>query len=628
MASAIFFVSFIVIIIMLLFFRSVSASSLEDNIIKDESILAKIAKQMDEERKLAALKLEEERRKLEEDRKRLKSAINEELLKKEADIENRYLQKLKELERGGITVEEKKQLEKEKEEALINARQERDNKIEEQDRLLAEKDAKIKMVMDNLKEESKNYEQEIIRIKNEYEEKRREEERRVEIANQKLNELKAIDEKVAKFNSFIYQLISGAMSEYKSGKIDSAIQSLNSVLKYYNSNLDFVLAHNELKNKMNTDVFFVEAIGGLIENSEKSILNNKEYKQILSKFNKVITFYNRAESYNNDGKYEKSSKEYMKVLKEFDEINDSYTKLNNAEKKIQDSLANNYLSNAKELIGENKYQEALDKLYLIIEKAPLSDIKDLALEEIIKVNEILSIDSKINTDNENAKKIFDQAEGYKKAKDYDSAKKLYDQIVLNYPLSDYTKKALEESKYIDSILNPKKEGFDDYKNELKENFLEHYQKYQYYSNMGDFERARIYYFEALKNSFDSYTDSSIINFKKEEDRYIEDLIKENLRNKDQYIEYLIEEYNVKIKKIEEEYKQLKDKYEELERKYNDNIISKKEREKTENEIEDYINKKYIMLKKEKINEEREKVKNEFIGELYKIKKSIKNNYNG
>ena len=77
--------------------------------------------------------------------------------------------------------------------------------------------------------------------------------------------------------------------------------------------------------------------------------------------------------------------------------------------------------------------------------------------------------------------------------------------------------------------------------------------------MGDFERARIYYFEALKNSFDSYTDSSIINFKKEEDRYIEDLIKENLRNKDQYIEYLIEEYNVKIKKIEEEYKQLKEK---------------------------------------------------------------------
>lgn len=758
MASAIFFVSFIVIIIMLLFFKSVSASSLEDNIIKDESILAKIAKQMDEERRLAALRLEEERRKLEEDRRNLESAINEELLKKEADIENKYLQKLKELEKGGITTEEKKQLEKEKAEALIKAREERDNKISEQDKLIEEKDAKIKVVMDNLKQESENYEQEIIRIKKEYEEKRLEEQRRIEIANQRLNELKDTEDKITQFNSFVYQLISNAMSEYKDGKIDPAVQSLNSVLKYYNSNLDFVLAHNELKKKMDTDVFFVEAIGGLIEKSKDSILNNREYTQILNRFNKVIGFYNRAENFNNNQEYEKSSKEYMKVLKEFDEINDSYVKLNDVEKKIQDSLANNYLNSAKELIRGKKYQDALDELYLIVEKAPLSNLKDSAIEEIVNINKIISDNSKIDADNENAKIIFDQAENlmktknyenaknlydqivlnypssdytkkalnesrkikeilnkneitdqqkglkekflenyklyqyyndkgdferariyyfqalrdsfdiyaensitdfkkeedryiellvknnlesqnkenakvlfdqaenYKKSEDYFSAKKLYDQIISNYPLSDYTKKALEESKYIDSILNKQETNSEDYKKELKERFLDNYKKYQYYNKMGDFERARIYYFEALKNSFDTYTDSSIIDFKKEEDKYIEDLVKTNLRNKDQYIEYLINDYNKKIKKIESEYKDLKDRYEELEKQYKDNTISKKERNKIKKEIEDSIREKHILLKREEISEERKKVENEFKGQLDKIKKSIEISY--
>ncbi len=706
-ASAIFFISFVVIVFLLIFFRSVSASSLEDNIIKDESILAKIAKQMDEERRLAALKLEEERRKLEEERRNLESTINEELLKKEADIENRFLQRLKDLEKSGITKEEKEKLETEKEEALIKAREERDSKIQEQNKLLAEKDEKIKLVVENLKKESQSYEQEILRIKQEFEEKRKEEEKRIEIANQRLNEIKEAEEKIAQFNFFVYQLITKAMSEYKKGNLDLTVLSLNSVLKYYNSNLDFVLLHDELKNKMDTDVFFVESIGSLVEKSKGSILFNRDYVRIINKFKKVVGYYDKAENFNNNGEYEKSSKEYSKVLKEFEEINDAYTKLMDNEKKTQDSLASNYLADVNKQKEAGNYKEALENLYLILEKAPLSDYRNTALEELVKTNEILSLDLKVNQDNEKAKIIFDRAESYKKSKDYDNAKKLYEQIILNYPLSDYTKKALEESNNIKNVVDQKvsnsneadlkgkfsenykkyqyynsrsdferariyyfealRNSFDiytensiidfkkeedryieeliidnlnskdaenaeviksiqkepgDYERELKSKFVENYKKYQYYNSRSDFERARIYYFEALKNSFDPYANNSILSFKKEEDRYIEGLVKENLKNKDIYIESLIAEYDEKIKKIEQEYKELKDKYEELEKKYNEKKISMEEKEKIRNEIEISLEDKHILLKRNEIDNERKKDKDEFISRLYLMKRNI------
>ncbi len=748
-ASGAFLISFIVVIIFTIFFRSKSASSLEDNIIKDQSILTKIAKQMEEERRLASLRLEEERKKLEEDKKRLESMLNEELLKKEADIENNYLKKLKELEKGGITEEEKDKLNLEKEEEIIKAREERDIKIKEQEQLLAEKDEKIRVVVEDLKKESTNYQLEITRIKNEYEEKRKEEEKRIELANQRLNELKDAEEKITKFNSFIYQLISEAMEEYKNGRLDFALQNLNSVLKYYNSNLDFVSAHDELKNKMNTDIFFVETINGLLVKSKDSILNNREYTKIINKFNRVMDIYKKAENYHNEGDFEKSGEEYSKVLKEFDEINNTYIKLKDIEKKTQDSLAYNYFNSAKKNIDEGKYREALKELYLILDKAPLSNYKNQSIIEIIKINELLSYNSKVDKNNEEAKILFDQAESFKKSEDYNNALVFYNKILLDYPLSDYTKKSMEESKNIEDTLSKKKlvdntedlkkkfltnyqkyqyynskgdfekarlyyfdalnnsfdiytdnsiidfkKGEDQYiellvkdnlkskseenakilfdqadsykksgdydialklykmillnyptssysdkssaesknieknysnnasikdQKELREKFLTNYQKYQFYNSRGDFESARIYYFEALRNSFDLYTDNSIINFKKDEDKYIELLIKENLKNKDKYIETLINDYNEKIKKIDEEYKELKSKYDDLEKKYNEKIISKTEKDKIKKEIEDEIKEKYILLKKEEKNRELDRTREEFEEELYILK---------
>lgn len=748
-ASGVFFISLIIILIFVIFFRSKASSSLEDNIIKDQSILTKIAKQMEEERKLASLKLEDERRKLEEEKKRLESLINEELLKKEADIENDFMKKLKELEKSGITKEERDKLNIEKEEEIVKAREERDKKIIEQEQLLAEKEEKIKVVVENLEKESKNYELEIIRIKNEYEERRKEEEKKIELANQRLNELKGTEEKISKFNSFIYQLISDAMEEYKNGRLDFALQNLNSVLKYYNSNIDFVAAHNELKNKMNTDVFFVETINSLIFKSKDSILNNKEYTKIINKFNRVMDIYKKAESMYNDGNFEKSGEEYSKVLKEFDEINNTYIKLRDIEKKTQDSLAYNYYTSAKKNIEEGRLKEALKELYLVLEKAPLSNYRNLSLSEIIRVNELLSNDTKADKSSEEAKILFDQAEIFKKSEDYENALIFYNKILLDYPLSLYTKKSFDESKKIEDILSIQKpaddkedlkrkfsanyqkyqyynsrsdfekarlyyfdalnSSFDIYtdnsiidfkknedqyiellikdnlrskseenakilfdqaesnmksedyetalklykmillnypmssyynkslaesknieknhsditsvknERELHEKFLTNYQKYQYYNGMGDFESARIYYFEALRNSFDSYADNSIINFKKDEDRYIELLIKENLKNKDRYIESLINEYNNKIKKIDEEYKDLKERYDDLERKFNDKTISKIEKDKLEKEIDADIKIKYILLKKNEMSRENELIREEFEKELFIFK---------
>lgn len=611
-----------------IYFNATSTSTLEDNVIKDDSILAKIAKQKEEEAKLAGQKLEEERKKLNKERKRMEATINEELLKKEAEIENKFKQRLKEISSKTTSKEEleklKKQIELERQKSLDIARKEKDEKIDEQNQVLEEKNQKLGEAMENLKKESQNYENELERIRQEFEQRRKEEERKTELATFRLQRIKENEDQIKNFNSTVYQFITKAMSYFQKGNKDSAIKNLNEVLKFYNSNQEFIILNDELKKKMNTDIFFVETIRGLIEDSKGSLDYNKEYAKIINKFKKVTDYYKKAESLYNEKNFSRSGKEYAKVLEEFDEINLSYKKIKDVETQIQNEKALVLYNQALGNIKNEKYDIALSRLSTVIKEAPLSDYANSALSQIVRISESASFSKDKARDNEKAKQLYIKAENFEKRDKIDDALLLYQTIITDYSGSDYTKPAFAKTQTLSSILKGK--DMQSYDNTLKERFQTAYESYKDAQKKGDIENARKYYFDALREAFDIYTNNSISDFKEVEDRYIQSLLKEKEGSAQEELIVQYEQELDSLKKdlvdFEKEKKSLTAKYTALEK--SSTLTSKQRKEMIENyeiqlvekdsEIEKYRN--YIEEKEREISkEESEKIISEYENKL-------------
>ena len=325
----------------------------------------------------------------------------------------------------------------------------------------------------------------------------------------------------------VYQLINNAIIDFKNNDLDNAVLKLNALLKYYNSNLDFANSNANLKNKMNTDVFFVETIKSLIDKSKNNIMSNRDLSNIIDRFRSINASYQRAENLYNTGNLSKSLPEYENVLKGFDEVNNSYNKIIDINKISQNIKAEDYYNKAKDNMKNEKFDVALTLLSSVIREAPESDYANLALNDIISISNNLSLNSRINKDNEKAAGLMDDAEKLKTASNYQDALNLFENVIALYPFSSYTKKALDNIKNIYEINSSRNLGSKDA--EIKSNFSESYKKFQDYYNKNDMENARKYYFEALKKAFDIYTDNSISNFKIAEDKYIEELVKDKTK---------------------------------------------------------------------------------------------------
>ncbi|HPP04274.1 MAG TPA: hypothetical protein PK351_05555 [Spirochaetota bacterium] len=507
------------------YFQKSAKASLEENVIKDSSILAKIAKQKEEEAKRAQQRLEEERKRLEYEKSRIENTINEELAKKQADIESQFKQKYAELEKKGLNEKEmekmRKQLEEEKALALQKAEEEKNRKIQEQQKILEEKNKEIKEAEDKLKKALENKEYEIANITKSMQEQIKAKEKEREEISRRLKELNEINQKIREFNDIVYQLISGAIDEFKNNNIEQGLVKLNTVLKYYEGRLDFVMSNPDLKNKMQTDIFFVQTISKLVQDAKSSALYNKEFVNIVNKFKRITEFYKNAENYYTQKDFKKSSEEYTKVLSEFDEVNFSYNRLKEIEKQIQNLRALDSYNKAIDSMKNNRYGMAISQFISVVRENPSSDYALVALNSIAELTSKLLPENIIAEANRNAKPIFDMANKSYEEKKYDEAIALYDSIIAKYPMSDYIKQAYTNIVAINNIKSKGDAGI--FENRLRENFRKEYQKFVEAYKKGNFNEAREYYFSALNNAFASYTDDSIINFKKEEDKYIASL---------------------------------------------------------------------------------------------------------
>jgi len=580
----------------LIFINFKSKSNLEDNIINDNSILSKINQRQMEEARLEKLKLEEERKLLEQEKKMLETTLEEQLKKREEEIEAQYLVKLQELEEKKISDNEKERLlqklEEEKANAIKLAKLEIDKQLEDQKNALEEKGKELEIKIADVEETRRMYESEIIKI-------RKEEEK----TKEKLD-------KIQQFNVTIYKLISGSMDDFKKGNYDRALIKLRLVLDFYVEQEDFVNANLELITKRDTDIFFVQTIAKLIEEAKGSYKLDDKFKLILDKFEKLTSYYKKAEIYYNEKKFSQSGKEYEKVLVEFKEINSSYEKLLEIKKREQNETALKYYTSALKKIDQKEYESALDDLKNIIKVTPLSNYTNQALNQIVLLSGSLNKSEQIDKQNEKAKILYDNAEKLKNSGDYNNALLFYHKIITEYPQSDYTIKAIEESKIISNIL--KNESLKDYEQILKSKFEKDYNRYRYYYEKGDIENARIFYFEALRKAFDIYTGNTISDFKLAEDQYIETLLEE-MANKYK----LSEEERKTVNDLEIEKKELEEKYNKLLAEKTSNELINRYKNEIESKNQEIKDLKKIIEEKEKItsNSEIEKLLNEYKEQL-------------
>ncbi len=308
-SSALFL--FVAIPILSLYFNKTSKTSLEDNYIKDVSILERIAKQKEEEARLAKIKLEEERKNLEFEKNKIENKINEEYSRIVEDIHREFREKLDQLIKSGLPKVEiekmKVQLETDKQIALGKAKKERDIKILEQDKILSEKDKKLKDSEDKLKKALENKDFEVSKITADLQTKLKERDIEKQNITLKLKELSETNKKTKEFNQMINQLIGSAIADFKNGKRDLSLSKLNNVVKYYENNSEFVNVNEELKSKMDADLAMVDSISRLINESKINSGFNEDYAKIMDKFKRVSSYYKDAELNYNQKNYQKSN---------------------------------------------------------------------------------------------------------------------------------------------------------------------------------------------------------------------------------------------------------------------------------------------------------------------------------
>jgi len=551
-----------------IYLKATEKVDLADNIFKDDSIMTQLAQQLNEEKRAAAEKLEEEMKKLEEERKNRQSIIEEELLKKETEIENKFNSRIEEIRlQKGITEQEIIRLTKEYEEAKLReleaAKQFSQTEQDKLNNILKQKELEIEDTKIKLAQERENIQQEIERIRQENEIKKLEQEQYARLSTQKQEEIKS-------FNATVYQLMKAGMEDLKNYRYDESMNKFDSVINFYNSKIDFINKNEDLVKKMETDIVFVQSLKNLIESTRFS--KSREYEKIIKKFENINNLYQRAETFNNEKNFIRSGKEYQRVLEEIEEINESYKKLKDIEKNSQNANAYELYNSGLLNLKNNNQEKALENFSSIIKNSPLSDYTDEAINEIVKISQSASYTIKTQEQNEKAKTIFAQAQNLAANKNYNEALNLYNQIITDYPYSTYTKNAFEENQKIYDIVNKEsgsktgEELLKKNEENLKNKFEMYFEKYKDAYKKGDVESARKYYFEALNNAFNIYTNNSLNEFITFEDNYINELLKKTgetssltSKEKQQIIDnfekqikerdLLIDNYKIKIDEI-------------------------------------------------------------------------------
>ncbi len=547
---ALFTTIFLVVAIpgLVVFFRSNAQIKLEQNVVKDNSILAKIAKQKEEEARLAKAKIEEEKKQLDYEKGRMQATISDELNRQQMEIEAKYQKQLQDLLKSGMTkaeIDKEQKLLKEKLETELNqAKAENDKRIIEQNKLLAEKERQLQNAEDRIKKALESKEFETAQITKQLQDAVMQKDLERENISKKLQEINEFNQKVRDFHTRTYQLIASSIDDFKRGDREGAIEKLSGLIRYYSSSASFINSSDELKMKMESDIFFVNFLTQIFSESRISATKNSEILKSVSRLEQINESYREAEELFRKGSYPAASDRYQKILKEIESIGGSYSRLKEIEIITQNSQGLTIYNDALSDMRSQRYEIALKKLGDVITKTPLSDYRNQAVSNMTEIAGLISNSNTVKSQEVGAKEIFDRAERFRISGNTNEAIELYNRVIGEFPYSSFVKPSLKWTNELYGLL--KNEDFKKLDKELKDKFLTDYKRFTDLRRLGDYSKAREAYYDALRNSFNIYANNSIADFKKLEDDYISSLSKETAEANKSGIEKQLVELREKI----------------------------------------------------------------------------------
>lgn len=259
-----------------------------------------------------------------------------------------------------------------------------------------------------------------------------------------------------------------------------------------------------------------------IKEYEELLGNYEKYTDAIKSFDKINYHYELANKYFKNKSYTNSANEYKKVISEINQINESYNNLLKIQKELDNTKAADLYDKALNNIKNKRYNFALTQLQTIIRDIPNSDYTKNALRSILGITNQLTDKDKIMAHNDGARALIAQGDNKFRNKDYEGALNLYYDVILDFQYSIYTDQAVK--KIINSNQMILQNKINNFGVELKDKFLTDYKLYDEYYKKGYYEKARNYYFSVLNKIFGEYSNNTIIDFKRFEDKYIELLI--------------------------------------------------------------------------------------------------------
>lgn len=295
---------------------------------------------------------------------------------------------------------------------------------------------------------------------------------------------------------------------------------------------DQIQTHNETISSLKSSEFVIsnenKELKLKIEEYEKKLVDLENTSEIINKFEKINYHFTQAKRYLDNKNYINATNEYKNALNIINHVKISYENIQKIQKDLDNEKASDLYDKALKNISNKRYNIALNQLETIIRETPNSDYTNNALRTILSITNQLTDKDKISSQNESARTLITNADNKLKNNNFNEALDLYYNVILNYPYSIYTERALKNIMNMNKTLLKNK--FDDFNKDLKNSFKEEYDVYIGYYKKGYYEKARNFYFEILNKIFGDYTHNSILSFKEFEDQYIEMLIENYKRD--------------------------------------------------------------------------------------------------
>lgn len=517
--SLILLVSVSILVPLLLFyFQKNSITALEENIQKDSSILKKIAQEKKEETERLKQQLEQEMLKATNEQEVHRIIFTQELEKQKEEIEKQYEIKMSELKKQNLTEEsylaQKKQAEEEKEKALEEAKRERERKLKQKAEETEEKKRKIQAIRQKLNAVEKGAEIEVETLRSEVKQTIQ----KTETPVITLEERRQQEQQEKELAREVNRILMDGVKEFKKQNIAEGMKKWNSVVDIYERESALVANRPDLQERMSVDLFLIDTARNFVNMANHSGSYREDFIKLMNKWKNLRTAFHRGESLLSQKKYLEATKEYEKVLKEFDEIRVSCEKVQSLEKEIQNQQAVSVYRKALEEIKKQQYDSAVRELTFLLREFPESDYVEPAVAHLADFSKFLGSYEKSLPQMEEG--LMAQAEEAENKKNYVQAKDLFEKAVLSasnsVSVADGISGVVRNALRVDREEREKK---------LRNDFQKNYNRFKQSEKEGDFISARNYYFQALQNAFSFYTEDSISEFIRLENRYIQSLLK-------------------------------------------------------------------------------------------------------